>query len=116
MTKNKYSEVEPTDDEIVAELEELYPNTVYICGMEMNPAYILKIMDRVAFDQYANDNMQWYKCDVCETVYKDENAEEDAIECCQNHCSECGKEVEDDIDYFVLCDKCKDEEVDSESN
>jgi len=83
MSKNKYSEYEPTDEEIMEEIEQIYPETIDICGMKMSPAYILRKMDRVAFDMYCSDNMNYFKCDVCGTIFKSEDAEEEAIECCQ---------------------------------
>lgn len=114
MSKNNYSEVEPTDDEIQEELEQIYPEEINVCGMKMNPVYVLKRMDRVAFDMYASDNMRWYKCDDCGTVYKSDDAEDEAIECCQNHCSSCGKDIDGDPDYYELCEDCA-KEIDSES-
>lgn len=118
MSKISYSEVEPTDSEITDYIDDIYYEPVMVCGMEMTQSYILKNMDEVAFYQYGSNNMRWYKCDICDTIYKDDGAEDKAIECCQNHCVECGKEIDDDPDYYVMCDDCKaeQEDIDSESD
>lgn len=91
MSHKEYSEVEPTDDEIEDELNSIYYQDVTICGYTQNQAHALKRLDRVAFDMYASDNMHWFRCDICDKVYKDDDAEEDARECCQEYCAECDK-------------------------
>ena len=121
MSKNSYSEVDPDDDEIRDYLDELYPEPVLVCGMEMTQSYVLKEMDRIAFDMVGSDNMRWYKCDICDTVYKDDDAEDKAIECCQEYCDECGKDLDDG--ESGLCEDCQieedneddEEDIDSES-
>lgn len=109
MSKQKYSEVEPSDSEIEDYLDELYPESVNVCGYDTTQSYILKHMDRIAFDMFGSDNMSGYKCDVCDTVYKDDDAEDKATECCQKECSECGKDLDDDSESY-LCDDCLIEE------
>ncbi len=93
MSIKEYSEVEPTDNEIEEELNSIYYKDVTICGYTQNQAHALKRLDRVAFDMYASDNMRWYKCDMCDTVFKGEDAEDDAMACCQEECAECGKNL-----------------------
>jgi hypothetical protein len=120
MSKNSYSEVDPSDREIEDYLDELYPEPVIVCGYEMTQSYVLKHMDRVAFEMCGNDNMRWYKCDICDTVYKDDDAEDKAIECCQKECSECGKDLDDDYE-LDMCEDCiaeqeDEEDIDTESN
>jgi hypothetical protein len=83
MSHKMYSEAGPTDAEITADLDELYPEPVTACGMTFDQSYILKHLDRVAFDMHASDSMNWYQCDVCGKVYKGGGAEEEARECCQ---------------------------------
>lgn len=112
MSKKMYSEAEPTDEEITDALDELYPNSVKVCGMEMTQSYVLKHLDRVAFDSFAADTMRWYECDVCRTVYKSEDAEEEARECCQEYCDECGADMPDG--ESGTCGKCLEEEENEE--
>ena len=119
MSKTQYSENDPTDDEIAEYLDEMYPEPVYVCGMEMTQSYVLKHMDRTAFDMTGSDNMRWYKCDVCDTVYKDDNAEDEAMECCQEYCNECGCDLDEET-FSGLCLHCEmtedeDEDIDTES-
>src|SRR5688572_26304097 len=89
MSHKNYSEQAPTDSEIVDFLEEIYPEDVTICGQSFSQAYALKRLDRISFDMVASNLMDWYSCDECNTVYKDEDAEEKARECCQNYCKDC---------------------------
>lgn len=120
MSKQSYSENDPTDEEIRDYLDEMYPEPVYICGMIQNQAYALKELDPIAFQMIGNDNMRWYKCDICDTVYKDDDAEDKAMECCQEYCDECGKDLDDG--ESGLCEDCQieedeeDEDIDSESD
>lgn len=116
MSKNSYSEVDPTDAEIEDYLDEMYPEDVIVCGMPMSQSYILKHMDRIAFDMTGSDNMRWYKCDICGTVYKDDGAEDKAIECCQKECSECGKDLDNDYEPDICEDCIMDEDTDPESD
>ena len=108
MSHKMYSEDEPTDDEITEMLDEIYPDPVTACGMTFDQSYILKEMDRVAFDSFASDNMRWYKCDVCGTVYKSDDAEDEARECCQEYCDNCGDDLPDGD--TGLCETCTMEE------
>lgn len=111
MSHKMYSEYEPSDDEITAELDEIYPEPVTACGMTFDQSYILKNLDRVAFDMYASNNMQWYQCDVCGKVYRTDDAEEDARECCQEYCDECGDPLPDG--ESELCEDCQNAEEES---
>ena len=113
MSHKMYSEVEPSDSDITDYLDELYPEPVTACGMKFTQSYILKHLDRVAFDMVASNNMQWYQCDVCGEVYKGDDAEEKARECCQNYRDECGKELDDEFDG-ELCEDCEAEENEDE--
>lgn len=108
MSHKMYSEYEPTDDEITDLLDEIYPDDVVVCGMYMSQSYILKEMDRIAFDSFASDSMRWYVCDVCGEVHKDDDAEESARECCQEYCDECGQALPDG--ETDLCENCQDAE------
>jgi hypothetical protein len=121
MSKQGYSEVDPSDREIEDYLDEIYPEDVVVCGYKMTQSYVLKRMDRIAFDMFGSDNMRWYKCDICDTIYKDDDAEDSAIECCQKTCDECGKDLDDDYEAD-MCEDClieeendEDEDIDSES-
>jgi len=117
MSKQSYSEVEARDEEVREYLDEIYPDEVEICGMSMTQSYILQHLDRPAFDEFASQNMNWYKCDICDTVYKNNGAEDKAMECCQKECSECGKDLDDDWKED-MCEDCQieAEDIDSESN
>ncbi len=103
MSHFAYSEYLPTDDEIEEELREIYPDPVDVCGMEMDQVRVLKEMDRLAFDIYASDNMRWYICDACQKVFRGDDAEEEARECCQEYCNVCGEA----ISSGDLCEECQ---------
>lgn len=120
MSHKNYSEYEPSDQEIEDLLDELYPEPVEACGMEFSQSYILKNLDRVAFDMFGSDSMNWFTCDICGKLHQDDDAEESARECCQRYCDECGKELDDDPqgNSSDLCDDCQaleDEEFEEDS-
>lgn len=112
MSHKNYSEYEPTDDEITEALDEIYPDDVIICGMSMSQSYVLKHMDRIAFDSFASDTMRWYRCDSCGVVYKSDDSEEEARECCQEYCNGCGDDLPDG--ESGLCETCQEEADESE--
>ena len=85
MSHKNYSEYEPEDQEVEDDLNQR-SGEVEVCGMVFESGRILKELDRVAFDQYSNDSMRWYQCGVCDKIYRDDDAEEEARECCQQLC------------------------------
>ena len=68
-------------------LGEIWGDTVMICGFEMDPVYILRVMDATAYNTGFNDwssqeedeNPLW----ICGECGEDYENEEDAEECCK---------------------------------
>lgn len=106
MSENHYSEYEPSDDEVTALLDEMYPNDVIVCGMPMSQSYILRRLDKIAFDEIASNSFPGWICDECDTTHETES---DAKDCCQEYCSECGEPVEG-LDLCENCQAIEDEE------
>lgn len=111
MSKQNYSEVEPTDSEIEDYLDDIYYEDVEVCGYSFRQSYILKHMDRTAFNM-AGNNIEKFKCGICDTIYFGEN---EAMNCCQKECSECGAYLDDDFEG-ELCEDCQAEEDDEGEN
>ena len=116
MSHKNYSEYEQEDQEVEDSLNDIY-GEVEVCGMVFDSGRILKELDRIAFDQYISDSMQWYQCGVCDKIYRDDDAEEEAKECCQQYCDDCGKEL-DDSNESGFCEDCQEleDEEDEDDN
>lgn len=108
MSINHYSEYEPSDEEVTAYLDEMYPNEVIVCGMPMSQSYILRRMDKIAFDEFSSNSFPGWICDECNTAH---DTEQEAKDCCQEFCDNCGEPVEG---LESLCEDCQAEEESEE--
>lgn len=109
MSKKSYSEKDMSDSEVEELIDEMYPDPVIVCGMKMSQGYILRHLDIPAFNAIAAENTKW-QCDICDTIHDNE---EDAKDCCQRYCDNCGDDLDDD-NPNDLCDDCLDDETEEE--
>ena len=70
-----------TEREIQDELTETY-GIITIAGLEFDSGRILREFDEPFFDGVLAESLQW-ECDVCGTIY-DEDDKESAEECCKD--------------------------------
>jgi hypothetical protein len=85
-------EIEPEldEDEAIDQLNEIY-GEVDVCGIKYDAGYLLKEVDPIAFEQARGDledsmEHKW-ECGNCGEQY---DSEDEAGDCCQDACANCG--------------------------
>lgn len=97
---NTCHEYERTEDEFVAELNEIYGH-VEVCGMTMDAGEVLKVMDPVAFRCGMADMPQQWVCDSCHSIH---DSEDEALACCEEWCCDvCGQDYDDEDSAIDCC-------------
>ena len=92
-----------TEDAYDEMLDEAGPVTV--CGMEFYPSRILEELDPIAYRCGFSDCQEYrWECEECSEQF---DTEEEAQECCQPECDNCGETLKPE--ESTLCASCQEE-------